>query len=193
MTTLLRDLVSFIQRLYRKTLDSNPVDPGCQTRAKASVNDGYSEIATFSYLALENMLNLAGMPSRVSVYEDTAEILSLEIETTPNTGRIIGKNGHTLEAFQILLKAFIQRKFGQRISVVIDTNHYRKRYEEKLQNDAQKLAKKVASDQKTYRLRPMQAQDRRAIHRVFETHPDVMSHSIGQGDYRYVALSPRTK
>lgn len=129
ISTLLQNLRRLFQNLSGKSVTRAPVYPPSPS---PSENNGYSEIATFTYLALENMLRLAGMPCRVSVYEDTAETLSLELENTPDTGRIIGKNGHTLKAFEILLKAFIQRKFGKRLSVVIDANNYRKRYEGKL-------------------------------------------------------------
>jgi spoIIIJ-associated protein len=152
-------------------------------------NSDYSEVATFAQTMMEQLLTMAKMPCKVSVYEDTEDMLSLEIENTEDTGRIIGKNGNTLEAFQILLKAFIQRKFSKRISLIIDTNQYRKRYEEKLEQNARKLAQRVLTDQKTYRMRPMPAQDRRAVHRLFENDPLIVSHSTGQGDYRYVSLS----
>jgi spoIIIJ-associated protein len=183
---------TFTQKLLGLFKKQEQPQPASSTVSQAIVRpDNMSEIAVFAQTSLTQILQLANMPGKVSVYEDTTEMLSLEIENTPDTGRVIGKNGVTLEAFQILLKAFIQRKFGQRISLVIDANNYRKRYEEKLEQTAKKLAQRVLADQKTYRMRPMPAQDRRSIHRLFEHDSHIKSHSTGQGEYRYISLSPR--
>jgi len=188
---ILTTLLGLFTRAGEKEAQTAGLSKSAHYPDVSTLGNGYSAIAIFTKNALEELLHLAGMSGKVIVYEDTEETLSLEIENTPDTGRIIGKNGNTLEAFQILLKAFIQRKFGQRISLIIDTNHYRKRYEEKLEQNAKKLAQRVLADQKTYRMRPMPTQDRRAIHRLFENDTQVMSHSVGQGDYRYVSLSPK--
>jgi predicted RNA-binding protein Jag len=186
MDTPIHTLWKWIQRL---TTPKTVVHPNVHTESPRTENQ--SDIATFTQNTLENWLTLSDMANTVRVYEDTPEALSLEIQSNTDTGRVIGKNGQTLDAFQVLLKAVIQRKFGQRVSVVIDVNHYRERHEEKLQRDAQKLAQKVETEQKTYRLRPMPAQDRRAIHRVFENHNTIVSQSVGHGDYRCVTLSPK--
>jgi len=122
ISTLFQKLGRLLQRISGKSVPISPRRPE---------NNGYSEIATFTALSLENMLRLADLPCQVRIYEDTEATIALELENTPDTGLIIGKNGHTLAAFQILLKAFIQRKFGKHRRVIIDANNYRKRYEEK--------------------------------------------------------------
>jgi len=190
---ILTTLLGFLRPSEEKQAQTTNHSAGAKHPDVSTLGNGHSDIAAFTKASLEELLLLAGMGGKVTVYEDTEETLSLEIENTEDTGRIIGKNGNTLEAFQILLKAFIQRKFGKRISLILDTNHYRKRYEEKLEQNAKKLAQRVLADQKTYRMRPMPTQDRRTIHILFENDPQIMSHSSGQGDYRYLSLSPKHK
>ena len=155
LSRLFQNLGRRLQGLLGKSVPTSPM---------LSENNTYSEIATFTRLELENMLRLADMPCQVKIYQDTDKRISLELENTADTGLIIGKNGQTLEAFQILLKAFIQRKFGERRHVIIDANKYRKRNEEK-------LSKKGNYPHKAQRVRRMKAQDSRTVPNVFASDP----------------------
>ena len=104
---------------------------------------------------------------------------------------LIGKEGKTLESLQYLATLSISRHFEKPISVVIDTQNYWRRAEDKINADLEYGINQIKKGYSVYRFRPMSAQLRRYIHRAAENNEFVITVSEGEAEYRKVTLRPR--
>lgn len=121
------------------------------------------------------------------------ELITLEIEETDDTGRIIGREGSTVESMQTLLKAMMFKAYGERVKVAVDAGGYKQKRMDKAQNQALRAAQNINEDTPKQELNPMSAAERRAIHVLFKEHAELMSYSVGEGDSRRVVIERREK
>lgn len=105
-------------------------------------------------------------------------------------GKIIGRNGKTLQAFEYLTNAVLNRNEEDNIRVVIDVGGYKKRRDDRLSQTARKAAERVRATGREYILKPMNAGERRIIHMEVADDPSVVSESTGQGSDRRVVIKP---
>lgn len=104
-------------------------------------------------------------------------------------GIIIGKRGQTLDSLQYLVNLVINKGDAPYISVNIDTEDYRKRRKETLENLAFNLAKKAKHLKKNVVLEPMNPYERRIIHSILQNDKFITTHSEGEDPYRYIIIS----
>ncbi len=147
-----------------------------------------TELSTFAQEKLEELLRLTQFGGQVILVDHSPERVSLNIVNSDDAGRIIGKDGCTLEAFQTLLRGFIYKKFSTPVRVTIDIGDYRKKKEDILKIQAEKAAKAVLRDGNKYELRHMSAEERRIVHTLFQNDDKIKSYSIGEGQDRHIVL-----
>ena len=104
---------------------------------------------------------------------------------------LIGKEGKTLESLQYLATLSVSRHFDKPFSVVVDTQNYWRRAEDKINADLEYGINQIKKGYSVYRFRPMSAQLRRYIHRAAEDNEFAITVSEGEGEYRKVTLRPR--
>jgi len=109
------------------------------------------------------------------------------------SGLLIGKRGKTLNALQYLVTRILQREMGENVSVVVDTEEYRRKRENSLAELAQQLGDKVKKSRRPLTTGPMNAQDRRIIHLALKEDQDVRTKSKGEGNLRRVIIYPIKK
>jgi spoIIIJ-associated protein len=102
---------------------------------------------------------------------------------------LIGRKGETLNAVQYLSGLIINRQREEKIRIVLDVEDYRKKKEEALEALALKLSDKVKKTKKNIVLRPMSSQERRIIHTILQTDPQVTTYSMGDEPNRKVVIS----
>ncbi|WP_105619204.1 RNA-binding cell elongation regulator Jag/EloR [Vallitalea okinawensis] len=107
-----------------------------------------------------------------------------------NMGILIGKRGSTLDSLQYLVSLVVNKKTKSYIRVKIDTESYRSRRKETLENLAKSLAKKVKTTGKKVSLEPMNPFERRIIHSALQNDRGVDTHSEGDEPYRRVIITP---
>ena len=107
-----------------------------------------------------------------------------------DSGKIIGRNGKTLQAFEYLTNAVLNRNEEDNTRVVIDVGGYKKRRDDRLSQTARKAAERVRATGREYILKPMNAGERRIIHMEIADDPSVVSESTGQGSDRRVVIKP---
>ena len=79
------------------------------------------EIETFVVEKFKEMIDLSGFVGNVRPKKKDGNRLYIEVyDTEEDAGRIIGKGGHTLESFQILLRHFVIRRFDAAVRITID-------------------------------------------------------------------------
>ena len=108
-----------------------------------------------------------------------------------NMGLLIGKRGYTLEALQYLVSLAVKQNCDPHVSVVLDTENYRKRRRETLESLAQGIARKVKSTRKSVTLEPMSRYERHIIHTALQNDRYVRTTSEGSEPYRHVVINLR--
>ena len=104
-------------------------------------------------------------------------------------GVLIGKRGQTLDSLQYLVSLVVNRESEEYIRVKVDTENYRKRRKETLENLAKNIAYKVKRTKRSVSLEPMNPYERRIIHSSLQNDKYVTTHSEGEEPYRHVVVT----
>lgn len=119
-----------------------------------------------------------------------------ELETTieinlkgDDMGILIGKRGQTLDSLQYLVSLVINKKSNSYVKVKLDTENYRERRKETLENLAKNIAFKVKRTKRPVTLEPMNPYERRIIHSALQYDKFVETHSEGEEPYRKVVIT----
>ena len=119
-----------------------------------------------------------------------------EIEHTINIelkgddmGILIGKRGQTLDSLQYLTSLAVNKQSEEYYKVKIDTEDYRKRRKDTLENLAKNIAYKVKRTKRPVSLEPMNPFERRIIHSALQNDRYVTTHSEGDEPYRHVVVT----
>lgn len=117
---------------------------------------------------------------------------SLEIDFAgEDMGILIGKRGQTLDSLQYLTSLVVNKDQEEYVRVKLDTENYRKRRKETLENLAKNIAYKVRKTRKAVSLEPMNPFERRIIHSALQSNKWVETFSEGKEPYRHVVISPK--
>ena len=104
-------------------------------------------------------------------------------------GVLIGKRGQTLDSLQYLLSLVVNKESEEYIRVKVDTEDYRKRRKETLENLAKNIAYKVKRTKRPVSLEPMNPYERRIIHSALQNDKYVTTHSEGEEPFRRVVVT----
>ncbi len=140
---------------------------------------------------LRELLDKMGIDAEVSAFDDGERII-LDAHGS-ESGLVIGKKGATLDALQYLVNRIIFTKPGDVTTVIVDAEGYRGRREDSLTDMARRLAEKAAASGRPVPVEPMNAHDRRIVHRALADHPDVTTESEGEGMSRRVVIFPKQR
>ena len=106
----------------------------------------------------------------------------------PEMGILIGKRGQTLDSLQYLTSLVVNKEQNEYIRVKLDTENYRKRRKDTLENLAKNIAFKVKKTRKPVALEPMNPYERRIIHSALQNHKFVKTVSEGEEPFRHVVV-----
>ena len=119
-----------------------------------------------------------------------AQEQNLDINLTgDDMGMLIGKRGATLDSLQYLVSLVVNKNSEDYIRVKVDTENYRERRKETLENLAKNIAYKVKRTKRPVSLEPMNPYERRIIHSALQNDKYVTTHSEGEDPYRRVIVS----
>lgn len=139
---------------------------------------------------LQEVLQAMGM-GEVTIVSSIDEEGALAIEMSgDNMGILIGKRGQTLDSLQYLTNRVANKSQDGYVRVKLDTEDYRKRRKQTLENLAKNIAYKVKRSRKPISLEPMNPYERRIIHSVLQSFDGVETHSEGEEPFRKVVISP---
>lgn len=122
--------------------------------------------------------------------EEDSNIINVELKGS-DMGILIGKRGQTLDALQYLANLAVNKNAEEYVKVKIDTEDYRKRRRETLENLAKNIAFKVKRTKRPVSLEPMNPFERRVIHSTLQNDRFVTTHSEGEEPYRHVVVTPK--
>lgn len=122
------------------------------------------------------------------VYQEEEHLMTIDL-SGEEMGILIGKRGITLDSLQYLVSLVVNRNAENYIKVKLDTENYRERRKETLENLAKNLAHKVKRTHRPVYLEPMNPYERRVIHSTLQKDKYVETHSEGEEPYRKVVIT----
>lgn len=120
--------------------------------------------------------------------DEDSKIIEVELRGE-DMGVLIGKRGQTLDSLQYLTNLAANRQSDEYVKVKLDTEDYRKRRKETLENLAKNIAYKVKRTRHPVSLEPMNPFERRIIHSALQNDKFVCTHSEGEEPFRHVVVT----
>lgn len=140
---------------------------------------------------LELMLGHLGLVFEVEEIEQGGRLV-LNIHTR-EAGRLIGRDGHTLEDLQYLLNRILNRGEEGASNVIVDVEGYRQKEKQDFLGRVRELADQVRQTGRPISLAPMNSFDRRLVHQAFAEDPEIMTQSEeGPARLKQITLVPRS-
>lgn len=136
---------------------------------------------------LTNVLKAMDMEVEIKTSIDEEGALCIEMNGD-NMGILIGKRGQTLDSLQYLTNRVANKTQDGYVRVKLDTEDYRRRRKETLENLARGIAYKVKKTRKPVVLEPMNPYERRIIHSALQGNKFVETVSEGEEPYRHVVV-----
>lgn len=161
------------------------------------VGEGPDDGVATARRVLEDLLRLMGLDAAVTVRApetpgDGVGMVSAVLDIHgEDLGILIGRRGETLASLQYLVNLMVSKRVKGAQPVSIDVEGYRRRREESLRNLALRMADRVRRSGRSVTLEPMPANERRIVHLALAQDPDVLTVSVGEGESRKVAITPR--
>ena len=153
-----------------------------KARKKGSIED---VARTF----LSDVFGAMNMEVEIIINVDESDrMMDIELKGD-NMGLLIGKRGQTLDSLQQLTNLAVNKKSDSYYRVKLDTENYRKRRKDTLENLAKNIAYKVKRTKRPVSLEPMNPFERRVIHSALQNDRYVTTHSEGEEPYRQVVVA----
>ena len=178
--------VADIQRKPKKKFDeiekNEPVSADRQEKAKTDAIKFLTDV--FKAMKLEASINVE--------FDAAENELSIDVKAE-DMGVLIGKRGQTLDSLQYIVSLAINKDSNEYVKVKLDSENYRIRRKETLENLAKNIASKVKRTGRQVSLEPMNSFERRIIHSALQGDPDCETFSEGNDPYRKVVVKPKNE
>lgn len=138
---------------------------------------------------LEDLLSFFGLNTDVRASNSEDEVIELHVPSTHLNGFLIGQRGETVHAIQFLVSNALRAQNHVMTRVNVDIADYKQQRAKRLEQKAQEWLDKVKSSSEPMHLRPMNAADRRTIHKL-ATDQGIETESEGEGRDRHIVLKP---
>ena len=163
-------------------LGINKKDAVIKVRKKNEVEDDINDFLSKVFDAMN--LNVEILMEK----NEDGSTINVELKGE-DMGVLIGKRGQTLDSLQYLTNLAVNKNSQNYVKVKIDTEDYRKRRKETLENLAKNIAYKVKRTKRPVSLEPMNPFERRVIHSALQNDKFVTTHSEGEEPYRHVVVT----
>ena len=140
---------------------------------------------------LQNIFREMNMEVEIAVAYNKEEQVVDIVLTGEDMGILIGKRGQTLDSLQHLVSLVINKHSEEYIRVKLDTENYRERRKETLEQLAKNIAYKVKRTRRPASLEPMNPYERRIIHSALQDDKFVYTKSEGEDPFRHVVVLPK--
>ena len=150
--------------------------------AKFSIEDSAKSFLNdvFEAMKLKVVINIK--------YDDIDRTMDIDL-SGDEMGVLIGKRGQTLDSLQYLVSLVVNKDSDNYIRVKVDTENYRQRRKETLENLAKNISYKVKRTKRPVSLEPMNPYERRIIHSALQNDRYVSTHSEGDEPFRRVVVT----
>lgn len=140
-------------------------------------------------LFLEKVFKAMEIETNIDIISDEDNnILEINLKGE-EMGVLIGKRGQTLDSLQYLVSLVINKNTDNYVKIKLDTENYRARRKETLENLAKNIAYKVKRTRRSVTLEPMNPYERRIIHSALQNDKAIETYSEGKDPYRKVVIA----
>ena len=136
---------------------------------------------------LEDLLSFFGLNTVVTAHNSDDEVIELNIPSTHLNGFLIGQHGDTVRALQFIVSNALKNNNYPVTRVNVDVADYKKARSDRLSQTAEEWIAKVKETGEEMHLKPMNAADRRTVHKVASEH-GLQTESVGEGRDRHIVL-----
>lgn len=137
---------------------------------------------------LEDLLSFFGLNTDVYATSED-DVIELSVPSTHLNGFLIGQRGDTMRALQFLVSSALKNQGYEYNRVNVDIADYKKQRSDRLAQTAEAWVKQVKETGQPMELKPMNAADRRTVHKLAQEW-GVVSDSEGEGRDRRIVLKP---
>lgn len=138
---------------------------------------------------LEDVFKAMELPADITIdYKKDTGNLDIDF-SGEDMGILIGKRGQTLDSLQYLTSLVVNKGQEHYVRVKLDTENYRSRRKDTLENLARNIAYKVRKTRRPVSLEPMNPYERRIIHSALQSNKYVETYSEGSEPYRHVVVT----
>lgn len=153
-----------------------------KARKKFTIEDAVKDFLTDVFRAMDMQVEI------LVNHEEENHVVEVELKGD-DMGVLIGKRGQTLDSLQYLANLAVNKQSDTYVKVKLDTEDYRKRRRDTLENLAKNIAYKVKRTKRPVSLEPMNPFERRVIHSALQNDRYVSTHSEGDEPYRHVVVT----
>lgn len=156
---------------------------------KAAVKEMKTPLEEKAKVFLRDVFAAMHMDVAVNVvYDETEQTMDIDL-SGEEMGVLIGKRGQTLDSLQYLVSLVVNKDEENYIRIKLDTENYRQRRKETLENLARNIAYKVKRTKRPVSLEPMNPYERRIIHSALQNDKYVTTYSEGEEPFRRVVVT----
>lgn len=138
---------------------------------------------------LRRMLELVGVRAQVEVLRRKIGTV-LNIHAGNDGPLIIGRNGQNLDALQVLVNRMVVHGARDLYPLYVDCEGYREKRIARLQQQAEKAARRAVREGIEVELEVMSASERKIIHNAMKEIRGVYTISRGEGPERHIVVCP---
>ena len=149
------------------------------------------DVLTYAKTVLERIVGSINVSAKVEGRMEEGTIY-LNIKGD-GSGLLIGRHGQTLDAIQYIVGRIVGKQLGEKRMVVVDTERYRERRKENLEQMAQRMGEKAKSTRRPVSLQPMSASDRRIVHLALKNDREIETRSEGEGGLKNIKIIPHKR
>lgn len=151
-------------------------------------SEGLEEAIQFAKKYLEDMLSFFGLNTEVHASAED-DVIQLGVPSTHLNGFLIGSGGETMRALQFITGSALKSNQSAFNRVNVDIADYKRQRADRLGKKAEAWINEVKESKKPKELEPMNAADRRIVHKL-AGEAGLASESTGEGRDRRVVLKP---
>ncbi len=155
----------------------------------AAVIEDIEEAILYAKKYLEDLLSFFGLNTDVYATTEDHEVIELNVPSTHLNGFLIGQHGDTMRSLQYMIGTALKNQNYAHTRVNVDIADYKKNRADRLASRAEDWFKEVRDSGKPKELAPMNAADRRVIHKA-ATDYGLETESVGEGRERHIVLKP---
>ncbi len=148
------------------------------------------ESILFAKKYTEDLLSFFGLNTDVYATTEDNEVIEIHVPSTHLNGFLIGQHGDTMRAIQYMVSNALRSNECEITRVNVDIAEYKKLRADRLSARAMDWVESVKKSKEPMDLQPMNAADRRTIHKLASESDGIETESVGEGRDRHIVLKP---
>jgi len=139
----------------------------------------------------EDIAAMIGIDVPVTISSVGEEEVEIVMDGDDSLGLLIGQDGNTLDALQLIVAIGANNGIEDGCRVVLDTTGgYRERHREDLHRQAHQAAEEAQGTGREVVMSDLKSYERRIVHMALADEPSVETYSEGEGRHRRLVIAP---